>query len=173
MIRQSNNILYIMDDGLMCAALPCTDSETKKHTPNMSDHLLAKTRKRLEKMGYETDVRHRSTTEFVMTQVTIEENKLNEIILQMRYNLDRLFLEPHCLLMGHRQFEDLVGQTLNAGSAYGAFYGPLTLYNNEKRIYGIQIKVIPGLDNFVMVPSQVLRDVNPDDAGIRPQRRLG
>jgi len=155
MINQSQDIVYVTSMGSMYDCLPCEDPIDCR-TPDINKWLLSRTRKRLKRMGLDSDLIRRGYV--TIKRCRIESESLVRIIAEMDLNLRRLFMEPHCLIMGHNQFENLIGERVNAGSGYGSFWGAFELRDGYKTIYGIEIKVIPGFDNLAMIPIQVLQN---------------
>ena len=160
MINQSQDIIYVEDMGSMYDCLPSEDP-IDGTTPDINQWLLSRTRKRLKRMGLDSDLRHRGCV--TIKQFRIESESVSRIIAEMDLNLRSLFMEPHCLIMGHNQFENLIGERVNAGSGYSSFWGAFELRDGYKTIYGIEIKVIPGFDNLAMIPIQVLQNNGPQN----------
>lgn len=124
----------------------------KEPSPDINKALLNRTRKRLERWGLKTRLKKSD-----VYKVHIDSKKLSELILDTLEDASRLFFEPCFILMGQEQFMDLIGDPdLPPDGMVGTYQCPVDLMRNEKRIYGVEIKVVPYFDGMALIPKKML-----------------
>lgn len=152
MIRQSGDVVYLYDAGLVCRYLP--DQNIYRKTHDHKEWLLSRTKKRLKRMGYETELKRIDV--LTIKEYRINSEKISDIICEMCHNLRRLFMEPHCLLLGPIQFDSLIRESYSTGW-YGSFHVETNIRNKYGSFLGIDVKVVPGIDMPILIPKQVLK----------------